>query len=44
MTNDVPYQEQFLVVIPDTRARFVSGTWRPGKFDLTMETTQKVMV
>jgi hypothetical protein len=37
MTHDVPYQEQFLVVIPDTRARFISGRWRPGTLELTME-------
>ncbi|MDT8068495.1 MAG: ATP-binding protein [Terriglobia bacterium] len=37
MTSEVPYQEQFLVVIPDTRARFVSGRWRPGKLDLALE-------
>lgn len=38
MTNDVRYQDQFLVVIPDTRARFVSGRWSPGSLDVVLET------
>jgi hypothetical protein len=37
MANDVPYQDQFLVVIPDTRARFVSGRWSPGSLDVVLE-------
>jgi hypothetical protein len=39
MTNDVPNQEAFLVVIPDIRARFVSGRWSPGRLELAIETT-----
>lgn len=37
MTNDVPYQEQFLTVVPDTRARFASGRWTPGELELITE-------
>lgn len=37
MTNDVPFQEQFLVVVPDTRARFAAGRWSPGKLDVRVE-------
>lgn len=37
MAYDIPLQEQFLTVVPDTRVRFVSGRWSPGKLDLALE-------
>jgi hypothetical protein len=41
MTTDVPYQEQFLVVVPDTRARFVSGRWSPGNVHIVLESIRQ---
>jgi hypothetical protein len=37
MAADVPYQEQFLIVIPDTRARFISGRWSACTLDIALE-------
>jgi hypothetical protein len=32
--NDIPNQERFLTVVPDTRASFQSGKWEPGRLTL----------
>ncbi len=37
MTNDVPFLEQLLIVIPDTRARFLFGRWSPDKLELALD-------
>lgn len=37
MTNSVPNQEQFVTIVPDTRARFASGRWRVGRLELSID-------
>ena len=37
MTNSVPNQEQFVTIVPDTRARFASGRWRAGRLELSID-------
>jgi hypothetical protein len=36
--NQVPYSERFLVLLPDTRARFCSGRWVGSRLAIQIET------
>jgi hypothetical protein len=37
VSGSVPNQDQFVIVIPDTRARFKSCRWSPGSLSLQLE-------
>lgn len=37
VSGNVPNQDQFVIVIPDTRARFKSGRWSPGSLALQLD-------